>query len=71
MICFSRGVVTEEFRIQMQTQDKFNGMPSVPPMVVQPLSSGIDPMGKSYSNLEVSSWCYHKLNVLLFNIFTF
>lgn len=54
MIDFSRGVVTDEFRIQMQTQDKFNGMPSVPPMVVQPLSSGIDPMGKSYSNLEVS-----------------
>ncbi|CAO1333830.1 unnamed protein product [Diamesa hyperborea] len=50
-----RGVVTEEFRIQMQTQDKFNGMPSVPPMVVQPLSSGIDPMGKSYSNLEMES----------------
>lgn len=56
MTYFSRGVVTEEFRIQMQTQDKFNGMPSVPPMVVQPLSSGIDPMGKSYSNLEVSPW---------------
>lgn len=45
--------MTDEYRIQMQTQDKFNGMPT-PPMVVQPLGSVVvDPM-KGYNNVEVS-----------------
>lgn len=37
----------------MQAQDKYNGLPA-PPLVVQPISSGYDPMGKAYNNLEVS-----------------
>jgi hypothetical protein len=44
--------VTEEYRVQMQTQDKLHGMPA-PPMVVQPLGSvHVDPM-KGYNSVEV------------------
>lgn len=44
--------MTEEYRLQMQTQDKINGMPA-PPMVVQPLGQvTVDPM-KGYNNVEV------------------
>lgn len=50
-----RGIVTDEFRLQMQPPDKFG--PQVPPLVVhQPISSNVDPMIKPYSNLDVSNF---------------
>lgn len=53
-----RGVVTDEYRLQMQTQDKINGMPA-PPTMVQPLGSVIvDPM-KGHNSVEVKNHFSH------------
>ena len=47
--------MNEEYKLQMQTQDKMHGMPA-PPMVVQPLGSvTVDPMMKGYNSVEVNN----------------
>lgn len=46
-----RGVVTDEYRTQMQPADKYNNAPVPPLVVVQP---GLDTLNKPY-NFEVNT----------------
>lgn len=53
---YRRGIVTDEYRIQMQPQEtKYNNGLQGPPMVTQPVASNnIDPLTNGQYNIEVS-----------------